>query len=231
MRRKRSAISFVIVPISMSRSSVNGTRENFRIDRSGPSTALGGMMALMREPSCRRASTQGCELVDAPADPRNDLVDDPQQMTIVLEADRRQFKLPEALDEHLLVRVDENVGNCLVLEQRLDRSKAKDLVEDLLDELDTFLGVQRYTVLDQHLAHDGPDLAPQLVDRNLVDDRQVEKVEETLVEPHFQVRHVAGTSCGAKPHGGLGRGRAIDVSPLACRRCHLRLVRATLNFS
>ena len=35
-------------------------RPNRRMLRQGPSSASGGMMALTREPSCRRASTMGC---------------------------------------------------------------------------------------------------------------------------------------------------------------------------
>ena len=52
-------MSGVAVPKRIRSSTVNGDAENFRIVITGPTSDSGGMMALTREPSVRRASTMG----------------------------------------------------------------------------------------------------------------------------------------------------------------------------
>ena len=139
----RVAISWVSAPLAIRRSIVSGSRENLRIESSGPSSAQGGMIALMREPSARRASTQGCELVDPAADRGDDAVDDAQQMALVLELHRGRLEHAVLLDEDLLVAVDQDVGDRRVLEQGLERAQAQHLVEQLLDQEVELLGVER----------------------------------------------------------------------------------------
>ena len=57
--RRKSNISAVAVPKPTRSSTVNGVAENFRIVITGPISDSGGMIALTREPSGRRASTRG----------------------------------------------------------------------------------------------------------------------------------------------------------------------------
>ena len=106
-----------------------------RIESAGPSSASGGMIALTREPSCRRASTIGLRLVDAAADRADDALDDLHQVPVVLEDDAGFLEHAVALDEHLVVAVDEDVRDVAVLEQRLERSEAEQLVEDVDDQV------------------------------------------------------------------------------------------------
>ena len=56
---RNSAISVVSVPLRSRSSMVSGWRPKRRMDKTGPSTASGGMIALTREPSGSRASTIG----------------------------------------------------------------------------------------------------------------------------------------------------------------------------
>src|SRR5438094_4820300 len=57
---ERNCAAFGEIDPKLIRSSiVYGSRENFRIVRVGPLSASGGMIALTREPSGRRASTIG----------------------------------------------------------------------------------------------------------------------------------------------------------------------------
>ena len=56
---RSSAISGVRVPNSIRFRTVSGTLLNFRMVSDEPPTASGGMTALTREPSSRRASTSG----------------------------------------------------------------------------------------------------------------------------------------------------------------------------
>ena len=57
--RMKSNISGVAVPKRTRSSTVKGVAENFRIVMTGPTRERGGMIALTREPSGRRASTLG----------------------------------------------------------------------------------------------------------------------------------------------------------------------------
>ena len=153
-------------PTSTSFFRLYGFLENLRIDTSGPSTAIGRTAMLMREPSSRRASHSGCDFVDAPADRRDDLVDDAQQVRLVLEAHRRRLEHAGALDVDAFVAVDQDVVDGRVLQQRLDRPEAGHLVDDLVDEVLELLRVER-DALGQHVLGDQRgDLPPHLAFRD-----------------------------------------------------------------
>ena len=131
---RTSTIAGRSAPISTSRSMVNGRSANLRIETSGPSTAIGRMATLTREPSGRRASTIG----DDSSTRR------PTAATILLMMRSRcasslkwtlvSSSLPNRSTKHLLVRVDQDVGDRRILEQRLDRAVADHLVDNLFDE-------------------------------------------------------------------------------------------------
>ncbi len=72
------------------------------MDSSGPSTASGGMMALTREPSLRRASTMGVDSSTRRPTWRDDLVDDAQQVLVVAKGDAGQLEQTLALHVDLL---------------------------------------------------------------------------------------------------------------------------------
>ncbi|MCY1306095.1 hypothetical protein D9M70_559300 [compost metagenome] len=57
----RIRIAFAMAPCSTRRSSVSGLRVNLRIETSGPSTEIGLMATLTRDPSFNRASTSGVD--------------------------------------------------------------------------------------------------------------------------------------------------------------------------
>ena len=59
MQTRVSSIASVSVRFSIMLRDVMGSRPKRRMDRTGPSSASGGMMAFTREPSARRASTIG----------------------------------------------------------------------------------------------------------------------------------------------------------------------------
>ena len=73
-------------------------------------------------------------LVDPPADLGDDLVDDPPQVVLVVEAHRRLVQLAGALDPDVVGAVDHDLGDGVVLEQRLDRPVAERVVGDLLHQ-------------------------------------------------------------------------------------------------
>ena len=74
----------------------------------------------------------GRRFVDPAADRGDDPVDDAQEMRLVLEMDLRFLELAKALDVAPLVRIDQNVGDGRILQQRLDRAVAGHFGEDLV---------------------------------------------------------------------------------------------------
>ena len=70
-------------------------------------------------------------LVDAAADLRDDLVDDPQQVRVVDEGRVGALDLAVALDVDVVVAVDHDLGDGVVAQQRLERAVAEDVVGDL----------------------------------------------------------------------------------------------------
>ena len=74
-------------------------------------------------------------LVDPAPHGRHDLVDDAQEMARVLELDVRLLKTAPALHIDRSMRIDQNVADRLILEQRLERSKTENLVQHILDKL------------------------------------------------------------------------------------------------
>ena len=120
------------------------------------------MIAFTREPSVRRASTIGQRLVNAAAERRDDPVDDPHDVVVVLEHDVGQFELARALDVDLARPVDHDLGDGLVAQQRLDRAEADDLVGDLLEHPHALGTGEGEALLVDDLAEDLLDLAADL---------------------------------------------------------------------
>ena len=101
----------------------------------GPTSDSGAMIALTREPSGRRASTRGLDssmrrpsgvmirsmIRSTCSSLRNDAVD--------------AEDLAVALDVDLVGPVDHHLGDGVVLEERLERPEAHDLVDHLLDQV------------------------------------------------------------------------------------------------
>ncbi len=174
------------VPISTMRSSVRGLRENLRIETDGPSIAQGRMIALTRLPSSSRASTQGCRLVNAAADPADDLVDDPQKVAFIPKAGLGFFENAEAFDIDRPVRVHEDVVDRRVGEQRLQRPEAQHLVQQFVDQLLELLGAHGLAFVGEGLRHETCHFAPQLVGLDFFDHGQIQTVQQHIVQPAFQ---------------------------------------------
>ena len=130
-----------------------------RIDSSGPSTASGGMMALTREPSGRRASTIG-ELSSMRR---------PTPLTMRSMTRSRcwsswnvaddALEHAAALDEHVLVGVDQDVADRRVAQQRLERPEAEHLVDQLAEQRVALAQAERRALLGEQLAEQRADLA------------------------------------------------------------------------
>ena len=116
------------------RQSAAGVRRNGESTAPGPCRASGGMMALTRLPSGRRASTIGeCSSMRRPTragDPLNDL----QQVLVVGEDGVRFLQAAEPLDIDLVRAVDEDVGDVRVLHVGLERPEAERFGDQFVDQ-------------------------------------------------------------------------------------------------
>src|SRR6478752_339913 len=117
-------------------------------------------------------------LVHAATDRRDDPVDDPHDVVVVLEDDVRQLELARSLDVDLARAVDHDLRDRLVAEEGLQGAEADDLVGDLLEHPDALGAGQGEAFLVDDLAEDLLDLAPDL---DLV--RKVELRVQVLDDP------------------------------------------------
>ena len=153
----------------------------------GPSSDSGGMMALTREPSGRRASTIGDRLVDAATDSADDAVDDLAQVDVVAEAAVGPVQLARALHVDVLVVVDQDVGDRRVVQQRFQRAVAEHLVLDVDDELFFLPHVERDLFLREDALDESAELA---LERFLVERRrsgEIENLDDALVDASLEL--------------------------------------------
>ena len=130
----------VSVPNLIRSSIVSGSLRNFRIVSVGPVSASGGMIALTREPSGRRASTIGEASSMRRPMRRDDLVDDPQQVLRRRRSRRSvRVELAVALDVDRVRAVDHDLADGVVAQERLERPVAEDVVGDLAGDLRALL--------------------------------------------------------------------------------------------
>ena len=80
-------------------------------------------------------------------------------MLVVLKVRRDPFEEAAALDEDLLVRVDEDVTDGRIAEQRLERPEAEHIVEQLGKERFALRQADWRAFFGENLAKEHPDLA------------------------------------------------------------------------
>ena len=141
---------------------MNGDAENFRTVMTGPTRLMGGMMALTREPSTRRASTIGLD--SSTRRPMGAMMRSMMRITwsSFWNVTLVSSSLPRALDVDLARAVDHDLGDALVAQQRLERTEADDLVGDLLQHPDALGAGEGEALLLDRPAEDLLDLAPDL---------------------------------------------------------------------
>ncbi len=169
------------------------SRLNLRMVMHGPLSASGGMMALTRLPSLRRASTRGARLVDAPADGGDDPLDDPEHRLVGGEDLVGQGDLALLLHVDLVGVVHHDLADVLVGEERLQRAQAQRLVEHVGEQL-VPVHVLRELAVGLHLVDDVADrllgAAPQLLvaESIHVQPAEVEVLDQPVVDVLLQPR-------------------------------------------
>ena len=168
-----------------------------RIDIAGPSSASGGMMALTREPSARRASTIGLDSSMRRPTRADDALDDLHQVTIVLEDDVGFLELAFALDVDLVETVDENVGDRRIAQQHFERTEAEQLVDDVGDQRFALEQAERHRgalALD-HADDEAADLRFGVLPAHPREPVEIEPVQQLLVDPALQLLVIARCAC------------------------------------
>ena len=133
-RWRNSTVSVLSVPRRTRSVGSRRCLENLRIVTSGPDSDSGGMIALTRLPSGRRASTIG----------EDSSMRRPTWATILLMMRRRcdssvkragvWLQPAAALDPDVVRAVDHDLGHGVVGQQPLERPVAEDVVGDLADQ-------------------------------------------------------------------------------------------------
>ena len=192
--RNSSAIAGRRVSTSTRRSTLNGRSANFRIDTIGPSTAMGRMATLTREPSGNRASTIGEDSSTRRPIPETILLMIRKQMRFVLEADVGALQFAKPLNKAKGVRVDQDIADRRILEQGLDRAKTGHFSDHLVGEDVEFLLVERDAFGANIIVDIGLYLPMQFLWRKFFQQRKVEFVDdkamqlELLVEQSWPAR-------------------------------------------
>ena len=147
--------------------------------------------------------------VDAPADRRDDLVDDAQQVRLVLEAHAAGLEHAAALDIDAFVAVDQDVGDGRVLEQRLERAEPGHLVEDLGDEVVELLLVERQPLDQDVLGDQLLDVRADLVLGQLLQRRQVDLLDQPAVQADLGVEQLVAEQRIATAWRATGSGAGL----------------------
>jgi hypothetical protein len=119
---------------------------------------------------------------DASTDLRHDLVDDAHDMGVVDEPDIGALEPAASLDVDLVERVDHDLRDRVVAQERLERAVAEDVVGQLTDELAALFACERRAI-ERQLFGDRPidalaevlavflaeELGPELGDAGVVD--------------------------------------------------------------
>ncbi len=91
-----------------------------------------------------------------------------------------------------VVAVDEDVGYRLVGEQRLERAQAHDVVLDLLDDGLALAQVERCLLFCQQAIDGFPDLGACFLLADRFDQRQVQNLQELVVDALFPLNLLVG---------------------------------------
>ena len=111
-------------------------------------------------------------------------------MSLVLEANQRRLQHTGTLDIDLLMAVDQNVVDHGVFEQRLDRTEAGHLVENLGNEILELLGIEREPFGERVLGDEAVNVTTHLVVRHFLQHRQVDLLDQPPMKPNLGVEQL-----------------------------------------
>ncbi len=228
---RNSAVCSVIEPRPIRFSSVSASRANFRIVSDGPRSESGGMIALTRLPSGRRASTIG----DASSIRRPTWETIRSMIRSRCASSRNDacglLDLSGTLDVDLVRPVDHDLGDGGVVQEGLERAVAEDVGGDLLLERGAVVGAERRLFAVQLLDHDLAHAPHQLVAALEAEERVPEPGDARSVDLRLQlgVRVTHALARAPVDVQALGEDRRVGAphQAVALDRAHRRPRRRT----
>jgi hypothetical protein len=124
--------------------------------------------------------------VDAAAHARDDLLDDLHEVGVVVEGHLGQFQPAAPLDVHLVERVNQDVGNGRVVQQRLERAEAEHFVLDVEHQVMPLLLVQHDAFFFDDALNQQRQLVLELLGGQPLQPLQIDPVEDHLVHGLLQ---------------------------------------------
>ena len=119
-----------------------------------------------------------------------------QQVRVVLEPHRGFRELSIALDENLVMAVDQDIGNAGLLEQCFERSQPQDFVQHFLDDLSLLGRGHGHALFVEQALHHAADFGAHPVfgdGRNVV---RVQHTDQLAMDLRFQLEVAVGAARG-----------------------------------
>ena len=111
-------------------------------------------------------------------------------MEIIPKPGIGQLKLAAAFDIDLIVAVDQNIGNRLIREQWLKRTEADHFIDDIIGEIFDLGSAHGKALIGDRFGHENTNLRAQLVRRHLVEIRQIQFVDQFVVDLQFRLEQI-----------------------------------------
>ncbi len=158
---------------------------------------------------------QGTRFVDAPPHLADDARGDVHHVRVVAEGDVGEFQLAAALHVDLLGPVDQDVGDRVVGEQRLERTEAEHIVEQHGDEIPLLEQVEAHLLFGEDLTDDLGDLAGEFRPRQTHRRGDIDALRHRGLDALLGLLDAGAT--GGDRLGPAGRGRLSAAD--GDRRC------------
>ena len=200
-----------------------GWRRKRRIDTIAPSRASGGMMALSRLPSGKRASTIGS--VSSTRRPTR-----PAMRCTICSRCRSSLKAtfvsssrPLPFDVHRLGAVDQDIGNGRIAHQRFERPQPERLVKHFLHQPFALGHAQQVGALPAQFLRGPPHFPAQFLVAHAAHTRQIDAANQLMVQllleaqqPFFRRQRLGDThvwqSCATHIHSLAACGLALHCA-------------------
>ncbi|MGC2541486.1 MAG: hypothetical protein WA372_09800 [Candidatus Sulfotelmatobacter sp.] len=103
-------------------------------------------------------------------------------MLVIFERQAGQFEFASALDVHPVITVDQNVGDGVVLEQRLERAEAEDLIKDFAGKALALGEAERNDFIVDGIADENENFFAGAVTGGAAELFEVETIEDFAVQ-------------------------------------------------
>src|SRR5438874_2049585 len=159
------------------------------------SSAASSMVTMRSRSEMNDDSTLSSVVLPAPV---------PPQMPIVLECGVDAFEDAAPLDKHVLMRVDEDVADRRIAQQRLERAEAEHVVNQLAEQRVAFGHADWHAAFVQQIGDERPDLVFGARAIGLRQRFEIQPVEELPVDDRLEVKVLLPLRFLRRLHGTNG---------------------------